>query len=250
MQTPVLIKRAEQLGVCFQPASQLGLCTAADVLAHRPFVATRPADPTRALNEKRRRNPQGSASAIELECLLWRAEFGKPAFARGDAQLAEQGPHADGTDDVVLTQSLERGCDLVTDEGRHLACPDIDQRDGSRSRRRKSMDEHAPHRGQLASVGGPLALDALPVGLHRDGVRTNRRPAPHIADTVAKGLPGGAHDFVCPIQLPHTVFAHDDGERRLLDAVERGEWISVEQLATARSRYTRFATATRRLRDA
>jgi hypothetical protein len=42
----------------------------------------------------------------------------------------------------------------------------------------------------------------------------------------------------------------DASERRLLDAVERGEWISVEQLATARSRYTRFATATRRLRDA
>jgi hypothetical protein len=41
----------------------------------------------------------------------------------------------------------------------------------------------------------------------------------------------------------------DASERRLLDAVERGEWISVEQLATARSRYTRFATATRRLRD-
>jgi len=72
------------------------------------------------------------------------------------------------------------------------------------------MDEHAPHRGQLASVGGALALDALPVGLHRDRVRTGRRPAPYVADAVANGLPGGAHDFVCPIQLPHTVFAHHD----------------------------------------
>ena len=77
-------------------------------------------------------------AAIELAGLLWRAELRKPAFARVDTQLAEQGPHADGADDVVLTQSLERWCDLVTEEGGHLTCPDIDECDGSFSKSQSS----------------------------------------------------------------------------------------------------------------
>src|SRR3990172_7539687 len=81
MQTPVLIERVERLRVAFQPTSELGVCTAAQVLAHRRFVAKRPADSTRALNEKRRRNPEGSASAIELEGFLWRAEVCNPPFS-------------------------------------------------------------------------------------------------------------------------------------------------------------------------
>lgn len=42
--------------------------------------------------------------------------------------------------------------------------------------------------------------------------------------------------------------ALDSSERHLLAAVARGEWTSVEQFLSARSRYARFARATRRLR--
>jgi len=41
----------------------------------------------------------------------------------------------------------------------------------------------------------------------------------------------------------------DTNERDLLAAVERGEWTTVEQIPSARSRYARFARATRRLRE-
>jgi hypothetical protein len=40
--------------------------------------------------------------------------------------------------------------------------------------------------------------------------------------------------------------AIDAGERRLVNAVARGEWASIARLPIAHARYARFATATRR----
>ena len=45
---------------------------------------------------------------IELQGLLRRPELGEAAGTEVDTQLAEQRPHADGTDDLGVAQSVDR----------------------------------------------------------------------------------------------------------------------------------------------